>query len=306
MKTNSLKWLAYLSCIGMFLVLLAGALVTKTGSGRGCGDDFPLCNGKFIPAYTVESIIEYSHRAVTGVVGLVILATAIAIPRYLKQRKDAKWYAIGALFFTIVQAILGAMAVMFAQSSAVKALHFGISLMAFACTLLLAVLMRRLSQGKADNVPTAGRSVSKGFRNAVWIVGIYCYIVVYIGAFVRHTESSGGCVGWPLCNGQVIPELSGATLIAFTHRIAAFVLFIVIAAVAFVASRKYNHIRELYSASLWALALVVLQVFSGGFVTVTFGSEDWQLFSSMLHTAIISVLFSVLSYLCIRAWQLSR
>lgn len=306
MKTNSLKWLAYISCIGMFLVLLAGALVTKTGSGRGCGDDFPLCNGKFIPAYTVESIIEYSHRAVTGVVGLIIVATAIAVARYVKQRKDVKWFAYGALFFTIVQAVLGAMAVMWSQSSAVKALHFGISMLAFACTLLLAVYMRRISLGKAEHTMAVGRSVSRSFRNAIWLVSIYCYIVVYIGAFVRHTESAGGCVGWPLCNGQFIPELSGATLIAFTHRIAALVLFFLIAAVAFVASRKYNHIRELYNASLWSLALVVLQVFSGGFVTVTFGSEDWQLFSSMLHTAIISVLFSVLSYLCIRAWQLSR
>ena len=60
MCDRTLKWLTLLTCIGMFLVLIAGVIVTKTDSGRGCGDDFPLCNGKFVPAYTLESIIEYS------------------------------------------------------------------------------------------------------------------------------------------------------------------------------------------------------------------------------------------------------
>ncbi|UUZ84020.1 COX15/CtaA family protein [Paenibacillus sp. P26] len=56
---------------------------------------------------------------------------------------------------------------------------------------------------------------------AVWVSLVYTYVVVYLGAFVRHTESLGGCIGWPLCNGEVIPDLHGATAIVFTHRVAA-------------------------------------------------------------------------------------
>ena len=59
MRSLQVKWLAAATSIGMFLVLVNGALVTKTESGRGCGDDWPLCNGKFVPAYTLESMIEY-------------------------------------------------------------------------------------------------------------------------------------------------------------------------------------------------------------------------------------------------------
>ena len=64
----------------MFLVLIAGVIVTKTDSGSGCGGGagFPLCNGKFVPAYTLESIIEYSHRAITGVEGIFVLMTFVA------------------------------------------------------------------------------------------------------------------------------------------------------------------------------------------------------------------------------------
>lgn len=83
------RLLAWSSFVGMFLVLLAGALVTKTGSGRGCGDDWPLCNGKFVPAYTVESFIEYSHRFVTGIVGIIVVLTFWYTWRYLRQHREA-------------------------------------------------------------------------------------------------------------------------------------------------------------------------------------------------------------------------
>ena len=53
------------------------------------------------------------------------------------------YYASGALIFTIVQAILGAMAVMWETSSAVMALHFGFSLLAFTFTLLVVLRVWR-------------------------------------------------------------------------------------------------------------------------------------------------------------------
>ncbi|UUZ84019.1 COX15/CtaA family protein [Paenibacillus sp. P26] len=134
-----LRRFSYASAIGMFLILLMGTLVTKTDSGRGRGTDWPLCNGKFIPAYTIQSLIEYSHRFVTGIVGLILLATMILVFMY-SRRKDAKWYISGAMFFTVLQAILGAMAVIWPTSAPVLALHFGFSLLSFAFTLLLALV----------------------------------------------------------------------------------------------------------------------------------------------------------------------
>ncbi|WP_409347278.1 COX15/CtaA family protein [Paenibacillus sp. MBLB4367] len=290
----------------MFLVLLMGALVTKTESGRGCGDDWPLCNGKFVPAYTIDSMIEYSHRFVTGIVGLIVFAAFLVVLRRSK-RLDAKIHASGVLFFTIVQAALGAMAVMWPQSSAVLALHFGISLLAFAFTVLLYFAIRE--ENKQDSSGAGAKrpqpsgwnpgavQVAKGFRRLVWLTLAYCYVVVYLGAYIRHTESSGGCVGWPLCNGEVVPELSGATGVVFMHRVGALLLFIVIAFLAY-ASSKSDMPKRIKLSGKWALYLVALQVFSGAFVTFAFGS-DWYLLASLLHTVIISCLFSILCYLSV-------
>jgi cytochrome c oxidase assembly protein subunit 15 len=308
MMRNGLKWLALVTSIGMFLVLLAGALVTKTESGRGCGDDWPLCNGKFIPAYTIESLIEYSHRAVTGVVGLLVLATFIWVWRKVKHRKDIRFYAASALFFTILQAILGAMAVIWEQSSWVMALHFGFSLLAFSSTLLLVITVWRVhdpahSSGWGPvNIP--GEVVTTAFRNLVWLSTIYSYIVVYIGAFVRHTESGGGCSGWPLCNGQVIPEWTQASIIVFTHRIAALALLGLILWMVVRALREYKHIKAIRVSAAASGILIILQVLSGGLIAYSLGNESYYLFSSLLHNIIISGLFGVLCYLSILVWQL--
>ncbi|WP_445933607.1 COX15/CtaA family protein [Paenibacillus doosanensis] len=297
------KWLkrfSFASMYGMFLILVMGALVTKTESGRGCGDDWPLCNGKFVPAYTIESFIEYSHRFVTGIVGIILLVNLILVFVYGK-RKDAKWFVGGAMFFTILQAILGAMAVIWPQSSATLALHFGISLVAFAFTLLLALVYTRFG----TMLSREGTPLTSGIRSAIWLISIYCYIVVYLGAFVRHTNSGGGCYGWPLCNGQVIPELTGATLIVFIHRLGAALLLVFIIWFYLVVRRSMQTQNNVFQAAKWSLILVVLQILSGGYVTLSYG-YDWYLLASMLHTILISALFGVLSYLCVLALQSKR
>jgi cytochrome c oxidase assembly protein subunit 15 len=286
---NLLNRLAWITCLGMFLVLVMGTLVTKTESGRGCGDDWPLCNGKFVPDYTLSSVIEYSHRFVTGIEGLLVLSVFIMVLSRFKRR-DAIFYASSALFFTMVQAVLGAFAVVWPQSAPVLALHFGFSLLAFVSTLLLALVVR---DGKVDQAER--NLISVGFQRLVWITWIYCYIVVYVGAFVRHTESSGGCIGWPLCNGEVVPEISGAQGIVFIHRLAALLLFVLIAVIAYraVNSKQGSRVRKV---SLWILYLAVLQVLSGAFVTYALGT-DWYLTAGMVHALIIACLFGALSYL---------
>lgn len=302
-----LKPLSWLTCIGMFLVLLMGALVTKTESGEGCGRSFPLCHGKLLPEMTPESIIEYSHRLVTGLVGILLLVTFVAVWRYVK-RTDARVYAVGTAFFTIVQSILGALAVIWPQTPEVMALHFGISLLAFAFTLLLALSLwdhdpeldpredAERHRNRIRDVAGQVRHVRK-LNALTWITMAVCYIVVYLGAFVRHTDSSGGCTGWPLCNGQLIPELSGASGIVFIHRVAALILVLMTLWLSIVAKRYAAH-TDIAIFGGWALYLVVMQALSGAFVTYTLQPESLYILSAMIHVLIVTVLFGVLSSMC--------
>ncbi|MUT68528.1 heme A synthase [Paenibacillus sp. NEAU-GSW1] len=305
MVTGRFRTLALASCIGMLLVLLAGALVTNTESGRGCGDDWPLCNGKFVPSYTLESLIEYSHRLVTGFEGLLVLAAFYATYRLYRSNKadfiEPLYYAGAALAFTIVQALMGAAAVMWPQSPPVMAIHFGISLLAFAATLLLVVWSYRVKNGRQ-----ASFVVPRSIYPRALALSVYCYVVVYLGAFIRHTESAGGCVGWPLCNGEVIPAFEGATTIVFIHRVAGLILGLLIFGM-------YVHIRRvtkgnegLQVSAAWAVILVVCQVLSGAWLTATVSNEDWFIFTSLLHNLIITGLFGILLDMLIRSKRLQE
>lgn len=308
MTSQRYRILTLLTCIGMFLVLIAGVLVTNTDSGRGCGTDWPLCNGKFVPAYTVESMVEYTHRALSGLVGLLVGATFL-VTRFWKpaRQKESVLYAGGALLFTVMQAILGAMAVVWEQSSIVLALHFGISLFAFTCTWLLYTRVKRQSLSiDQRNEQTAGSTIPKAVFRSIAALLVYCYGVVYLGAYIRHTSSGGACEGWPLCNGEIVPELNGSTAIAFAHRLAALLLLVLVAIIVLYVKRTSGKHSELASIGNKALVLVCLQVLSGGLLSFTLSNEDVYIFTGLLHTVIISALFSMLVLLALRARQLTR
>lgn len=288
----------------MFLALLGGAVVTKTGSGLECGNEWPLCNGKLIPAYTVGSLIEYTHRLFSGLAGLLSVASMFAFWRYARKRKDLLTYALLTLIFVVVQGGMGALAVIKSQSAAVMALHMGFSLIAFASSLMLALGARRICLSGEEN-SGAGRRVSRGFRNLTWFTALYSYMVVYIGAYVSHTDSQGGCSGWPLCNGEWIPELSGGVGIVFMHRIAAALLFLLTALLGHLAFWRYKELPELRALGVAAVLLCLMQVFSGAAVVHTLYNERLYIFTALSHILLIAGLFGVLCYMSVRVWQLS-
>src|ERR687888_805137 len=136
-----IRGLAVAATVGMFLVLVMGATVTNTGSAEGCGRSWPLCNGQFVPEFTVATAIEYSHRAVTGVEGLLVVAlTAVMLWLWRRERQPLV-LALLMLGTLLLQAGLGAGAVLWPQSPLMLATHFGVSLVAFAATFLSAVLV---------------------------------------------------------------------------------------------------------------------------------------------------------------------
>jgi len=290
---KGLKWVSILTTVGMFLVLIMGALVTKTGSADGCGNTWPLCHGKFAPLDSLESLIEYNHRLVSGIVGLLVTWQSVWAWRKLGHVRGVKFFAFFGFFLTFAQALLGAAAVVWGQSSAVLALHFGLSLTAFASVLLLTILVFEGSFFKSAALPPiTGRA-----KSAIWLVTLYSYIVVYLGAYVRHTDSSFGCYTWPTCNGSWIPEMTGAAGIQFIHRLAALLFLIFMFALTVAILKHYKHRKDLYFGSLLALILTIAQILSGGYVVLS----GLQLFPALLHNMIISALFGVLCYLCFQS-----
>lgn len=291
MLETLVKRLTVAAAAGMLLVLIQGTLVTNTGSADGCGNSWPLCNGEFVPQYTVATAIEYSHRLVVSVESALVIAASVGVLWLWRRRLEFRIYVPFMLFFLVLQAGLGAAAVMWPQSSEIKALHFGVSLIAFASTLLTAVLA--YEQNGRDKL--RDRPVPRWLTWTVWGLAAYTYVVVYLGAYARQSDSSLACTDWPLCNGSVFPGFSGPVGIVFTHRIAAFVLVLGMAALLSYTIRMREHRPDLFWGSVIALALVIAQSLSGA--AVVWSRLD--VFATLSHGTIVSLFFGTLAYLCI-------
>jgi cytochrome c oxidase assembly protein subunit 15 len=288
-----IRALAVLATAGMFLVLVMGAAVTNSGSAEGCGRSWPLCNGQFVPEFTVSTTIEYSHRAVTGIEGVLVVGLTAAM--LALWRRDREVVALGLLMLgtLLLQAGLGAAAVLTPQTPFVLATHFGVSLIAFASTFLSAAIVFERTRG----ISTPRRGVSAAYRRWVIGAGAYVLVVVYLGAYIRHAGLSLACADWPLCNGQVIPSLDASTGPVFAHRVAALGAVCLLAELA----RRARVAGVGQPAAYVGVALVVVQSVSGALVVWT----RLGLFSALAHAAIMALLFATLAHL-IRLALISR
>jgi cytochrome c oxidase assembly protein subunit 15 len=100
---------AWLNLVYILLVILWGAFVRATGSGAGCGDHWPLCNGEVIPQpERVQTVVEFLHRATSGI-SLILVVFGYFLARKCSDRHSA---VRRAAFFSVVaivmEALLGA------------------------------------------------------------------------------------------------------------------------------------------------------------------------------------------------------
>src|SRR5918912_1588914 len=75
-RTRFLRRLAWAGAGLTFGLIVLGGVVRITGSGMGCGDHWPLCDGQWFPPLDLPTLIEIAHRWVAALVSLVVLAVA--------------------------------------------------------------------------------------------------------------------------------------------------------------------------------------------------------------------------------------
>jgi heme a synthase len=94
------------------LVILWGALVRATGSGAGCGNHWPLCNGQVIPLSPgLHTVIEFTHRCMTGGSIFVVLGLLVWTFRATVKGQAARVFAVASTVLLINEAFLGALLV---------------------------------------------------------------------------------------------------------------------------------------------------------------------------------------------------
>jgi len=92
--------------------ILWGTIVRATGSGAGCGDHWPLCNGTVLQqSPTIQTMIEFTHRVTAALDMVFVLGLLVWTWRRTVRGHLARWAAGAAVFFTLTEGLLGALLV---------------------------------------------------------------------------------------------------------------------------------------------------------------------------------------------------
>ncbi|WP_077309818.1 COX15/CtaA family protein [Terribacillus halophilus] len=294
-----LKYLSVISTVGMLFILLGGALVTKTGSADGCGQSWPLCEGA-LTNVTPELVIESAHRFVSSTIGIVILLLAIFAWRKIGHIREVKFLSVLAVFFLVLQALIGAAAVVWQQSDAVLALHFGISLISFASVLLLTLIVFEVDK-KFD---ARALVIKKGMRIQFYLHTIFIYLVVYTGALVRHMHASLVCGDFPLCS-NADPGLFGlstAQMVQMLHRGAAMLALVWSFIIMVQVLRRYKGHAVMTKGWIISFCMLAAQAVVGVLVIFT----GMNLYIALMHSLIISIYFGMMTYFIMLSFRSAK
>jgi heme A synthase len=90
-------------------VVLWGAGVRASGSGAGCGDRWPLCNGLVTSHFpAIATLIEFAHRASTGVDTALVAVLVIWAFRKFPRGHAVRLGATLSGVFLVTEALVGA------------------------------------------------------------------------------------------------------------------------------------------------------------------------------------------------------
>jgi heme A synthase len=210
--TPLFRRLAWFCAALTYALIVLGAWVRITDSGMGCGDHWPLCNGHlFPPLDDYATLIEWSHRLVVTLVAMPIAALA-GYAWYLRRRSTpgaerpgmAAYLALGLVGLA---AMLGRATVILELPPWTVILHFGTA-MALLATLIAA------ARGRVGGAPSP------------FVIGLtlLAAITLLLGALTANLGAAGACTGFPLCNGQIIPDGGSLQHIHWIHRLFAYAL----------------------------------------------------------------------------------
>ena len=318
-----LQALTVLTLFLTFDLVLFGAFTRLTDSGLGC-PDWPGCYGSASPGGAHAQIsqaqaamptgpvthgkawIEMVHRYLATGVGVLIMT--IAVSTWLLRRRGAltpaPWLPLWTLAWVCLQGAFGALTVTMKLFPAIVTLHLlgGVVLLALL-TVQAAAYAR--ANGRAP-IPLGG-----GTRRLLVFALALVGAQVALGGWVSTNYAVLACNTFPACQGSWWPAmdfrrgfelwrglgLTGAgepigfaalTAIHYTHRLGAYLVVLVLAALALRMHRQ----PALYSQRNWLLCLVLWQFASG----VTNVVMDWPLAAAVAHTGGAAALVMLLTW----------
>jgi len=258
----------------VFLLLLAGALVTSTESGLAV-PDWPLSYGKVMPPMVGGILYEHGHRLVAAAVSTLVGLELGALLFFLEGRKTVKRLAAAAFGAILLQAVLGGLTVLFLLPPAISSAHAALAEIVFALTAVVALMCSRTwndltahpaSLPFEENLSSNGAKARSAFRWTL-LATAAIYVQIVLGAVMRHTGAGLAIPDFPAAFGGLWPsadELQRRGVgLHLAHRVGAVVVLVLVLA-AVRALGRLSAVNPVFAgfAAAWT-GLVTIQILLG-------------------------------------------
>jgi cytochrome c oxidase assembly protein subunit 15 len=236
--------------VALTLIVFTGAAVRLSDSGLGC-PDWPRCFGHVYPPLRSHALIEFSNRIVSGLVGVVVVVTALLAWRRRPFRRDLALLALALPLGVVAQAVLGGYTVEEKLAPGFVMAHFGLSM-------LILVLAVALAWGARSAVASERPRADPLTAWAVRALLPVATLVVFAGtATTAAGPHSGGLVG------QHIKRLTfeGTDTLNWTVHVHGAIAFAfgIAAVVVWVLAERRQADAEVRRALTWLCILIAAQ-----------------------------------------------
>ncbi|MGZ8502075.1 MAG: heme o synthase [Candidatus Limnocylindrales bacterium] len=287
--------LAATTVAGTLLLVTVGVIVRATDSGLGC-PDWPFCYGKLLPALDdPKAWIEWLHRTIAAVLGLIIVAQAVVAFIDHRDRRSLLWPSIAAVLLVGFQAYLGRQTVLLGNTSESVTAHLATSQALLG--LLVYILVRSFFPARIG-----GRGGSQRFTLLAAFGAAATYALLLFGARVTASDAALIFPDWPLMGGTLLPPLTEVTATHVLHRWVAIVVGLILAAIVVAALRTQRRQRAVVRLALAAGVVFVVQAIVGGLQVVT----QLAAWTQTLHVALGALVWSLMCALAVTAYYTAR
>jgi cytochrome c oxidase assembly protein subunit 15 len=257
----------------VFLLLVAGALVTSTESGLAV-PDWPLSYGKLMPPMVGGILYEHGHRLIAAAVSALV-GLEMAMLFFLERRKTVKRLGVAAFVAILTQAVLGGLTVLLLLPPAISSAHAALAEIVFALTAVVALMCSKTwndltahppSLPLEENLSSSLPDLRSTFRaTAIATAAIYAQIV--LGAVMRHTGAGLAIPDFPTAFGGLWPSTEELVRrgvgIHLAHRLGAAVVLVLVFAAARALGRASAASPVFANLAATWIGLVTIQVLLG-------------------------------------------
>jgi len=268
-SAGAFRRLAFLTAFFAYLQIALGGVVRVSGSGLGC-PDWPLCNGRPYPPANLHSIIEYSHRTVGAITGVLLILTVIAAwVVFRRTRPIVAWLATGSLVAIAAEGGVGGVVVINELTPWLVLIHLALAMVILGFLLATAVMSLPATTAAPDRKLALAAAAT--------------FALLLTGSSVVASGADESCHSWPLCGNGFALDFGGVNAFTMLHRGAVLVVGALLIYVLVRAMRS----PALRPGALATLIVFALQVAVGAGAAVT----NAGLFNG-LHVAIATLVWA--------------